>query len=181
MLHALDYLHHLSPPIIHRDLKCDNIFMNGSTGEVRLGDFGLARARHATVVESVLGTPEFIAPELYEQHYTESVDIYAFGMYATHDTHRAQSCSVLLGHSSNIFLRCDCLLACGDVQDCSGDDHQGVPVRGVQVGHSSMHSAICPAPHLAPRGRSFLIFPAVLAYGCAVSCCTAMLLRSGAR
>ena len=80
LLNALDYLHHLSPPIIHRDLKCDNIFMNGSTGEVRLGDFGLARARHATVVESVLGTPEFIAPELYEQHYNESVDIYAFGM-----------------------------------------------------------------------------------------------------
>lgn len=80
LLGALDYLHHLSPPIIHRDLKCDNIFMNGSTGEVRLGDFGLARARHAAVVESVLGTPEFIAPELYDQHYNESVDIYAFGM-----------------------------------------------------------------------------------------------------
>ena len=80
LLNALDYLHHLSPPIIHRDLKCDNILINGSTGEARLGDFGLARARHATVVESVLGTPEFIAPELYEQHYNESVDVYAFGM-----------------------------------------------------------------------------------------------------
>ena len=80
ILQALDYLHHLQPPIIHRDLKCDNIFMNGSTGEVRLGDFGLARARHSTHVESVLGTPEFIAPELYDQMYTESVDVYAFGM-----------------------------------------------------------------------------------------------------
>ena len=80
LLLALDYLHHLAPPIIHRDLKCDNIFMNGSTGQIRVGDFGLARARHATVVESVLGTPEFIAPELYEQSYNESVDIYAFGM-----------------------------------------------------------------------------------------------------
>ena len=29
---------------------------------------------------SVLGTPEFMAPELYEEHYWTEVDIYAFGM-----------------------------------------------------------------------------------------------------
>ena len=29
---------------------------------------------------SVIGTPEFMAPEMYEEHYDESVDIYAFGM-----------------------------------------------------------------------------------------------------
>ena len=29
---------------------------------------------------SVLGTPEFMAPELYEEHYDTKVDIYAFGM-----------------------------------------------------------------------------------------------------
>lgn len=29
---------------------------------------------------SVLGTPEFMAPELYEEDYTEMVDIYSFGM-----------------------------------------------------------------------------------------------------
>jgi len=26
------------------------------------------------------GTPEFMAPEMYDEHYDESVDIYAFGM-----------------------------------------------------------------------------------------------------
>ena len=26
------------------------------------------------------GTPEFMAPEMYEEHYDESIDIYAFGM-----------------------------------------------------------------------------------------------------
>lgn len=26
------------------------------------------------------GTPEFMAPEMYEEHYDESVDVYAFGM-----------------------------------------------------------------------------------------------------
>ena len=29
---------------------------------------------------SVLGTPEFMAPELYDENYTEMVDIYSFGM-----------------------------------------------------------------------------------------------------
>ncbi|KAK5772424.1 hypothetical protein PVK06_048713 [Gossypium arboreum] len=29
---------------------------------------------------SILGTPEFMAPELYEEHYTELIDIYSFGM-----------------------------------------------------------------------------------------------------
>jgi len=28
----------------------------------------------------VLGTPEFMAPEIYQEHYDTKVDIYAFGM-----------------------------------------------------------------------------------------------------
>lgn len=28
----------------------------------------------------VIGTPEFMAPEMYEEHYDEAVDVYAFGM-----------------------------------------------------------------------------------------------------
>lgn len=27
-----------------------------------------------------LGTPEFMAPEMYDEHYDEKVDVYAFGM-----------------------------------------------------------------------------------------------------
>lgn len=30
--------------------------------------------------DSVLGTPEFMAPEMYEEVYGPSVDVYAFGM-----------------------------------------------------------------------------------------------------
>lgn len=38
ILQALDYLHtHDTKPIIHRDLKCDNMFINGNLGEVRSG------------------------------------------------------------------------------------------------------------------------------------------------
>lgn len=39
---GLLYLHGHVPPIVHRDLKCDNIFVNSATGEVKIGDLGLA-------------------------------------------------------------------------------------------------------------------------------------------
>ncbi|CAA2973610.1 probable serine threonine- kinase WNK3 isoform X2 [Olea europaea subsp. europaea] len=81
ILEGLSYLHSHDPPVIHRDLKCDNIFVNGNQGEVKIGDLGLAAIlRQAHSAHSVIGTPEFMAPELYEEEYNELVDIYAFGM-----------------------------------------------------------------------------------------------------
>ncbi|XP_024522456.1 probable serine/threonine-protein kinase WNK3 [Selaginella moellendorffii] len=81
ILRGLLYLHSHDPPIIHRDLKCDNIFVNGNHGEVKIGDLGLAGIlRQAHGAHSVIGTPEFMAPELYEEDYNELVDIYSFGM-----------------------------------------------------------------------------------------------------
>ncbi|KAL1802552.1 hypothetical protein ACET3Z_031199 [Daucus carota] len=60
ILQGLLYLHSHDPPIIHRDLKCDNIFVIGNQGEVKIGDLGLAailRKSHAArcvVVEAVI-------------------------------------------------------------------------------------------------------------------------------
>ncbi|KAI5067294.1 hypothetical protein GOP47_0017822 [Adiantum capillus-veneris] len=80
ILRGLLYLHSHDPPIIHRDLKCDNIFINGNQGEVKIGDLGLAAILQHAHARSVIGTPEFMAPELYEEEYTELVDVYSFGM-----------------------------------------------------------------------------------------------------
>ncbi|RKP02972.1 hypothetical protein CXG81DRAFT_29392 [Caulochytrium protostelioides] len=80
ILSGLHYLHTRDPPIIHRDLKCDNIFINGNNGQAKIGDLGLAVVKRRDHVSSVLGTPEFMAPELYEERYDERVDIYSFGM-----------------------------------------------------------------------------------------------------
>ncbi|KAJ3374821.1 Serine/threonine-protein kinase wnk3 [Allomyces arbusculus] len=80
ILRGLAYLHSRQPPIIHRDLKSDNIFINGNNGIAKIGDLGLATIKNKDHISSVLGTPEFMAPELYDERYDERVDIYAFGM-----------------------------------------------------------------------------------------------------
>jgi WNK lysine deficient protein kinase len=80
ILKGLAYLHGHNPPIIHRDIKCDNIFINGAHGEVKIGDMGTAEMKLGKKY-TLIGTPEFMAPEMYEeQGYSEKVDIYAFGM-----------------------------------------------------------------------------------------------------
>jgi len=84
ILNGLLYLHTRDPPVIHRDLKCDNIFINGQRGDLRIGDLGLSRRKEVADKQktalTLAGTPAFMAPEFYTEHYDEKVDIYALGM-----------------------------------------------------------------------------------------------------
>lgn len=57
ILEGLVYLHSHDPPVIHRDLKCDNIFVNGHLGQVKIGDLGLAAIlQSSSRAHSVIGT-----------------------------------------------------------------------------------------------------------------------------
>lgn len=60
ILKGLHFLHSRQPSIIHRDLKCDNIFITGTTGSVKIGDLGLATLKNRSFAKSVIGTPEFM-------------------------------------------------------------------------------------------------------------------------
>ncbi len=69
--------------LIHRDLKPENVLLSG-TGQVKLADFGLARALSASTGTATLtGTAAYIAPEIVlgEPAQPQS-DIYSIGVMA---------------------------------------------------------------------------------------------------
>ena len=84
IIQAVSFVH--GRQIIHRDVKPDNLLVleKGSIWTVKLADFGMARFRTAEQndLTTLIGSPHYVAPELMkgEKNYTNSVDIYSFGM-----------------------------------------------------------------------------------------------------
>lgn len=70
--------------VIHRDIKPNNIRLD-KEGVIKIIDFGLARSLDAAKTRSIIGTPVFMAPELWSEKtisFDASIDVYAFGATA---------------------------------------------------------------------------------------------------
>jgi eukaryotic-like serine/threonine-protein kinase len=92
--------------IVHRDIKPNNIVLDGVGKDVRvfITDFGLARAYEAETTLSskgmVAGTPGYIAPELLLGHSpSQASDLFAFGV-VLHEVFTGQKPSVAPDSSS---------------------------------------------------------------------------------
>ena len=70
--------------VIHRDLKPDNMFLLEDSPAVKVMDFGIAKTLGSedSVFDGILGTPYYIAPELFRQMSRPSPasDLYALGV-----------------------------------------------------------------------------------------------------
>ncbi|XP_017971519.1 PREDICTED: receptor-like protein kinase HSL1 [Theobroma cacao] len=83
---GLSYLHHdCVPPIVHRDVKSNNILLDGEFG-ARVADFGVAKivkrvGKGAESMSAIAGSYGYIAPEYaYTLRVNEKSDIYSFGV-----------------------------------------------------------------------------------------------------
>lgn len=77
ILTGLEFLHNRQ--IIHRDIKPQNILLQGDTP--RLADFGISRAMQTTAVSStIIGTDSYMSPEAFDGKRSVQTDIWSVGV-----------------------------------------------------------------------------------------------------
>ena len=77
MVKGLKTLHDMQ--ILHRDLKCANIFLT-MTGDIKLGDLNVSKVAKKGLVYTQTGTPYYASPEVWrDQPYDGKSDIWSLG------------------------------------------------------------------------------------------------------
>jgi len=80
---GMQYLHELSPPVLHRDLKSANILLADDKQRLAIADFGLARFLEdaGKKMTAETGSYRWMAPEVIRHElYNERCDIYSFAI-----------------------------------------------------------------------------------------------------
>ena len=85
---AICYLHTLNPPLMHRDLTCNNILLTTSL-VAKVSNFGTIKVvspLSSDRMTEVPGTRDFMPPETLENdpHYGLSLDVFSFGCVVCH-------------------------------------------------------------------------------------------------
>ena len=84
ILEGLSYLH--SIPVVHRDLKCQNVLLTEDKKYIKLCDFGTSKilneaTANVTTATNLVGTFKFMAPEIFDKKIkaTLASDIWSVG------------------------------------------------------------------------------------------------------
>ncbi|MFO0564903.1 MAG: protein kinase [Polyangiaceae bacterium] len=85
LLGVLEYLHGLSPPVIHRDVKPENV-LRDEGGHLYLVDFGAVRDSYRSTAQgsTVVGTFGYMAPEQFRGQALPGTDLYGVGATCVH-------------------------------------------------------------------------------------------------
>ncbi|MGF1461070.1 MAG: serine/threonine protein kinase [Leptolyngbyaceae cyanobacterium] len=86
VLEVLQYLHGLNPPIIHRDIKPQNLIRR-EDGGIYVVDFGAVQRVHRETTafgSTVVGTYGYMAPEQFRGHAYAATDLYGLGATLLH-------------------------------------------------------------------------------------------------
>lgn len=92
--------------VIHRDIKPNNVRIDREN-VLKIIDFGLSRPFEAASTQSIIGTPIFMAPELWGEQvisFDYSIDTYAFGVTCLLLLNREFPQEITLGPQSDIPL-----------------------------------------------------------------------------
>ena len=79
ILSAIYYMH--TKGIVHRDLKPENMLIEKKTNLIKLIDFGIStKIKKGETLNSRVGTPYYIAPEVLCKKYNEKCDMWSIGV-----------------------------------------------------------------------------------------------------
>lgn len=78
ILETLSYMHHLSPPVVHRDVTPDNLMLQ-EDGNIKIVDFNVAYQVDSSATATVVGKHAYIPAEQFRGKPCPQSDIYSLG------------------------------------------------------------------------------------------------------
>jgi WNK lysine deficient protein kinase len=80
ILEGISYLHSQDPPVVHGDLRCDKIYVNGNEGTVKIGDLGLVTLLTHRQSQYPLSSDATLAHSGDGERLSPEYDVLSFGM-----------------------------------------------------------------------------------------------------